>query len=42
MMFWSANGFEIALHGTPQEVFDNPQNERTRAFLRRFSRGEGG
>ena len=26
----------IAEHGTPQEVFDNPQNARTQAFLSRF------
>ena len=26
----------VAEHGTPQEVFDNPQNPRTQAFLSRF------
>lgn len=26
----------IAEHGTPREVFDNPQNPRTQAFLSRF------
>ena len=26
----------IAEHGTPQQVFDNPQNPRTQAFLSRF------
>lgn len=26
----------IAEHGTPREVFDNPQNRRTQAFLSRF------
>jgi len=31
------DGGTIAEEGTPQDVFENPKNERTRAFLSRYS-----
>ena len=33
VVIFMADG-RIAEIGTPEEVFDNPQNEKTRAFLR--------